>query len=515
MDDPRTAQLEVLNEVARIATLDVELRPMLQRITDTLARKFNWEFVALVTIDHERDAFVCDAVTSSFETEIHVGYMRPLGSGVVGHVAATGEPVIVNDVHAFPNYVETMRGAESEICVPVLHHGRTVAVLNLESRRKAAFPDQLPLLKTVADQISGAIANAQIVAELRQRASLMEMMSEVSRTALEATDLRELLDRIARYIQERFLLEFTAIVMHDATAGELVHAADAGNVGHGHAERWSIERGVVGLCVRSGRTLLIPDVSLEPSYIPLNPGVKSELVVPIRFQGQVLGALNLESSSPDVFGPANVLAFEAFAVQVAGAIHMASVNDRLAETTRLLELKTSALEEANEHLAGAIETLHRISTQDGLTGVSNRRHFDDTLAAEWRRATRKASPLALLILDIDYFKAFNDSAGHQAGDDCLRRVAQTLQESVHRAADLVARYGGEEFAVLLPDTDFESAHSIAEALRQRVEELGLVTTSIGVASGVPPLDGSGVEELVGRADAALYEAKRAGRNKVV
>ena len=514
MGDPRTAQLEVLNEVARIATLDVELRPILQRITDTLARKCNWEFVALVTIDHERGAFVCDAVTNDVPTDIHVGYTRALGSGVVGQVAATGQPVLVDDVRAYPNYVETMPGAEAEICVPVLHHGRVVAVLNLESRRKAAFHGQLPLLTTVADQISGAIANAQMVSELRQRARLMEMMSEVSRTALEATDLPELLDRVVRYIQQAFPLEFTAIVMYDASAREFQHAADAGNVGHGHAERWPLERGVVGRCVKEGRTILVPDVSVEPAYIALNPRVQSELVVPIRFHGEILGALNLESASLEAFGPANVLAFEAFADQIAGAIHMAAVNGQLNETTRLLEQKTRALEEANEHLAGAIETLHRISTQDGLTGVSNRRHFDDSLATEWRRAARKESPLALLIIDIDFFKAFNDTAGHQAGDECLRRVAQTLKDSVHRAADLVSRYGGEEFSVLLPDTDLENARRIAETLRQNVEDLGIVTISIGVASEVPPRDVSGVTELVGRADAALYEAKRAGRNTV-
>jgi diguanylate cyclase (GGDEF)-like protein len=190
------------------------------------------------------------------------------------------------------------------------------------------------------------------------------------------------------------------------------------------------------------------------------------------------------------------------------------VNARLNETTRLLELKTRALEEANEHLAGAIETLHRISTQDGLTGVSNRRHFDETLATEWRRCARKDSPLALLLLDIDHFKTFNDTAGHQAGDDCLRRVAQTLHDSLHRASDLVARYGGEEFAILLPETDPAHARRFAEILRARVEESRLVTISVGVACIVPTRDGSGIEQFVGSADRALYEAKRAGRNRV-
>lgn len=455
--------LEVLNEVARIATLDLELRPMLQRITDTLAAKFGWEFVALVSIDDGR--FVCEALTSAVETSVHVGYSRPLGSGVVGEVAATARPVLIDDVRDAPNYVETMPGARSELCVPVLHHGRTVAVLNLESTRPAAFRDELPLLQTVAEQIAGAIASAQLYDELRRRARLMEMMSEVSRTALEATDLRELLDRIVSYLEERFPLERAAIVLGPA----------------------------------------------EPAHTPLR------LVIPIRFRDEVLGTLQLESKSEDVFTPATVLAFEAFAQQVAGAIRYASL-------TQQLETKTRALEDANEHLARAIETLHLISTQDGLTGVPNRRHFDETLGREWRRAARSRRPLSLLMLDIDFFKFFNDSEGHQAGDDCLRKVAGTLSETLHRAGDLVARYGGEEFAVLLPETDAEHALQVAENLRCRIEALqlphaasplGIITASIGVTTAVPPRDGSGCGDFVRVADAALYDAKRLGRNRVV
>ncbi|HVE72816.1 MAG TPA: diguanylate cyclase [Thermoanaerobaculia bacterium] len=446
--------LEVLNEVARIATLDLELRPMLQRITDALAAKFGWEFVALVSIDDDR--FVCEALTTSSDTAVHVGYSRALGSGVVGEVAATGRSVLIDDVTTHPNYVETMPGARSELCVPVTHHGRIVAVLNLESTRTAAFCGQLPLLRTVADQIAGAIASAQMYDELRQRARLMQMMSEVSRTALEATDLAELLDRIVRYIEERFPLRRAAILLGDSGA----------------------------------------------AHTPLS------LTIPIRSRGEVLGVLQLESETPDVFTPATVLALEAFADQVGGAI-------RLASLTAQLEAKTHALGDANEHLARAIETLHLISTQDGLTGVPNRRHFDETLSREWRRAARSQRPLSMLMLDIDYFKRFNDTAGHQAGDDCLRLVAQALADSLHRAGDVVARYGGEEFAVLLPETNGADARQLAEGLRERVAATGNITVSIGVGSVVPPRDASGCELLVRAADEALYEAKRLGRNRVV
>lgn len=454
--------LEILNEVARIATLDLELRPMLQRITDALAAKYGWEFVALVSLDLQRHTFVCEALTTSVATDVYVGYSRELGSGVVGEVAATGTSVVVDDVAAWPNYVGTTANVQSELCVPVRHHGRIVAVLNLESTQRGTFRGQRELLETVADQVAGAIASAQLFDELRRRARLMEMMSEVSRTALEATDLSELLARIVAYLEQHFPLR-ARIVMGDGPA---------------------------------------PD--------------GAQLVLPIRSQDQLLGELRLESTQRDVFTPASVLAFEAFADQVAGAIRYASL-------TRQLESKTRALESANEHLAKAIETLHLISTQDALTGIPNRRHFDGTLAREWRRAARTRSVLALLMLDIDFFKAFNDTAGHQAGDDCLRRVTQTLSESLHRAGDCVARYGGEEFAVLLPETDAPQALTLAEMLRERIDALaiphpasplGRVTVSIGVAALVPPRDGTACDELVRIADTALYTAKRLGRNRV-
>ena len=523
--DPHTQQLEILNEVARLATADLELRPMLQRITDTLAHRFDWEFVALMSIDDERQRFVCEALTSAVETSVYVGYGRELGSGVVGEVAATERPIVIDDVRTWPNYVETMPGAASEICVPVKHKGRLVAILNLESTRPAAFHGQLTLLMTVAEQIAGAIASARMYEELRQRAKLMEMMSEVSRTALQATDLDEILQRVVDYVHARFPLLITAILLHDDAADEFVLKAFAGEAGLERETRHSLDHGIAARGLRSGRTEVVRDVQADSEYLAIDPRVVSEVVVPIRFRERVVGVINLESGSQDVFSPANVLAFEAFSDQVAGAINLAAMNQRLVDAKTALDQKTRDLEDANEHLARAIETLHRISTQDGLTGVANRRFFDESFVLEWRRAARSRCPVSLLLIDIDFFKAFNDACGHQAGDDCLRRVAHTLRDALHRAGDLVARYGGEEFVVLLADTDEEHARTLAETLRERVEALDIahcaspaakkVTISVGVASATPERDASNAEALLRRADEALYAAKRAGRNRVV
>jgi diguanylate cyclase (GGDEF)-like protein/PAS domain S-box-containing protein len=171
----------------------------------------------------------------------------------------------------------------------------------------------------------------------------------------------------------------------------------------------------------------------------------------------------------------------------------------------------------------AEDQLRRLSAQDGLTGLANRRTFDEALESEWARSVRSGLALALVFVDIDHFKRFNDTFGHQAGDECLRAVALTLQELASRAGDLVARYGGEEFVVLLPSTSLEQARTVAERLRAGVEALRIphgssdagdfISISLGVAGLKPTLDDI-ADELLRRADLALYAAKAAGRDQV-
>jgi len=180
-----------------------------------------------------------------------------------------------------------------------------------------------------------------------------------------------------------------------------------------------------------------------------------------------------------------------------------------------------ALRELQQELEDKNIELERLSSQDGLTGIANRRIFDEFTKKEWGRASRDGDELALILIDIDHFKTYNDNYGHQGGDDCLRQVAQQLASTVNRPADLVARYGGEEFAVVMPGTDLEGAKSIAAALCEGISSMGLphahsstadhVTISLGVATVKPSVEGK-PEELIARADAALYKAKEGGRN---
>ena len=176
----------------------------------------------------------------------------------------------------------------------------------------------------------------------------------------------------------------------------------------------------------------------------------------------------------------------------------------------------------NGELQKANQSLEEMARMDGLTGVANRRFFDDALGREWARAAREQRPVVLGMVDIDHFKQFNDTYGHPAGDECLKQVATALKTAIRRPADLVARYGGEEFVVLLPGTDLDGGKAVADQMRENVAALGLphhvtatgrVSFSMGLACRVPE-PGSGPETAVKAADQALYRAKANGRDRI-
>lgn len=178
---------------------------------------------------------------------------------------------------------------------------------------------------------------------------------------------------------------------------------------------------------------------------------------------------------------------------------------------------------AEDQLAEANRKLELLARSDALTGVANRRQFDEALESEFRRAVRERTVVSLIMIDVDRFKAFNDNYGHPAGDRCLRKIAQALAAMPQRPGDLIARYGGEEFVILLPNTPEPGALSVAERARCAVRALGIehrfsaaeiVTISLGVASQLPAPDGSDASALVSEADRALYDAKARGRDTV-
>ncbi len=198
------------------------------------------------------------------------------------------------------------------------------------------------------------------------------------------------------------------------------------------------------------------------------------------------------------------------------------MDERKSREKDLLNI-TSLLEESSQKLQQVNVILNRLSRIDGLTGIANRRHFDGLFCQEWKRAGRLSKPISLLLVDIDFFKNFNDTYGHQLGDECLKQVAGALSGALKRPCDVIARYGGEEFVAFLPETDEKGAIMVAETMQVNMANVNIphrnspvsdkVTVSIGVSTAIPVtnlLPGT----LIADSDKALYQAKQEGRNRI-
>lgn len=251
---------------------------------------------------------------------------------------------------------------------------------------------------------------------------------------------------------------------------------------------------------QEGRVRAIEDIyrsDLSECHITLlaNAQVRANLVVPVLKGDQLWGLLIAHHcQAPRPWQTLEVELLSQLAIQVGIAIQQSEL----------------------------YQQVQRLAVIDGLTQVSNRRHFDEYLEEIWHKLSQQQSPLSLIICDVDYFKSYNDTYGHQSGDDCLRRVANELSKHMQRAGDLLARYGGEEFVIVLPETDLQQAGGLAEVIRCSVEALDIahansefhrITISLGVSSLVPST-AAGPTALVTAADQALYQAKAAGRNQV-
>lgn len=240
------------------------------------------------------------------------------------------------------------------------------------------------------------------------------------------------------------------------------------------------------------------------------------LVAPLFARGLLIGNMSVSHEPGRAFAPEEVM----LAQTLAGAVAHAVDNARLYSAARRASEKAEAM---SRELEAANRELERLSITDALTGIPNRRRFHEVLDHEWRRAQRSRQPLAVMMIDVDSFKSYNDEYGHQQGDTCLASVAGALQGGLLRASDFVGRYGGDEFVAILPNADDEAARVQAERLCLRVRDLGLAhaysataphaTVSVGCAAMVPE-SGTTPEGLLAAADQALYEAKRSGRNRV-
>jgi diguanylate cyclase (GGDEF)-like protein len=357
--------------------------------------------------------------------------------------------------------------------------------------------------------------------QVRRRTAELTHIADLTRIINEGVTLHEVLDHI--YVSLRSIIPYDRIgVALLDREGSVLRAVwsrgerEAAGIGAGYES--PLDGSSLKPVLLENRPRIIHDLE---EYLESHPasestrrivaeGIRSNLTCPLRALGAPVGCMFFSSFERDAYDESHVSTLE----QIAGHLAIAIGKSKLYED--LLTTK-SKLEQANSEL-------ERLAWADGLTGLANRRTFDLTLEREWRRGIRSGQPLALLMIDVDGFKAYNDRWGHAAGDACLRTIAETIAGSVGRPGDLAARYGGEEFAVILTGCATDAATDLGEKIRDSIERrrIGLeesvlgpfATVSIGAASIVakPELNPS---ELIGQADRALYEAKRMGKNRIV
>lgn len=285
-------------------------------------------------------------------------------------------------------------------------------------------------------------------------------------------------------------------------------------------------------------TDILKDGNFKRSHLAAKAGLSSAFGFPIRASGQIVGVMTFfcrikQPSDEDLLqmmaavgsqlGQFVKRKYAEKELQEAEA-SIRSLYEQEKRQSKKLVQQNVVLERTKLELEAANRALQRLASVDGLTQIANRRCFDKTLQSEWQRMARNQEPISLILLDLDFFKLYNDHYGHQGGDECLKKVAAILDRNAQRGGDLSARYGGEEFAVILSQTDAQGAMRVAESIRSDLKAQAIphafskvnqcVSASIGIASTVPN-PGLSVEWLIGEADRSLYQAKLEGRDRIM
>lgn len=358
-------------------------------------------------------------------------------------------------------------------------------------------------------------ARKQLEELLRSQASQERLLGKITQNIHQSLDLDDILDTTVLEVQRIFQADRALIFqLHVDRSGQVIKEAVKLEYPITNQFRWSDEC-FPAECYeyyRQGKPRIVPDVATDEWAACLvefmqAAGVKSKIVAPITQHAEqsthrVWGLLIVHACSHHrQWHPAEAELLQQISNQLAIAIQQSQLYQQLQVIN---------------------QTLQHQAMIDGLTQVANRRRFDDYLNHEWSRHIREGKPLALILCDVDYFKQYNDTYGHLAGDECLVKVAEAIGQVTKRSTDLVARYGGEEFAVVLPNTDCAGAEQVAKSISLAVRQLNIqhktslvapyITLSLGVASLIPN-SGCVPQNLIGFADQALYQAKTQGRDR--
>jgi len=511
----RSVELAVLANLSRslAETMDLEeiFRVFEQQVRP---RMMAADGGVLFIFDPRSDALIPRA-SFGYDREImQMIALRP-GESVAGEVFQTNRPAFYSGRDAVRQARRTLRPdnqalfaaaasrsgmPQNVIGAPLHAGGETLGVVLLDSFQSphAFSQDDLQFLSAMADRLALAIHNAQLYARERRRAAQLATVNELGHRVTWILDLDHLAPTLVQQIRENFGYRFIHLFINDPENQVTVLRAAVGATttellpGHFALQ---FNQGIVGWTAAHGQKIVANDVSREPRFLfhPAVPETRAEIAVPLVVGTRVIGVLDIQSEQLNAFEPSDVTTLETLAGQIAIALENARLYSEMQEQAR----------------------------RDSLTQVYNHGYFLRRLGEEIERAQRESRLLSLIMLDVDFFKDYNDQYGHVIGDQVLSKIVQSIRHHV-KHTDLVGRWGGEEFCIALLDTDAPGAYAVAERIRQT-----LATTIITGKDGSPipsptvsqgiatfPVHARDSATLIDLADAALYQAKSQGRDQI-
>lgn len=404
-------------------------------------------------------------------------------------IVRTKKSMIIGDLSLYADWRNPILSTTSWIGFPILLHGRVIAIVNVQTIEQRITPDVVTVIEPVVSTIALLILRNEEARELAVRSRHLRVLYEMAIAGAGRQGMGEMLQHVLHLIGSIVGNRYVDILVYDARREVLVLTANRGH----QVQRIGVEldvrvpKGVTVRAYRTRRPIIVRDTKASPEFVEGLWPARSELAIPLVVQGSCVGVLNLESRRVGAFARSDIHQLAPFASGLALLIDNAQ--------------KTLLLQDQ--------------ATHDGLTGFLNRRTMDDTLAVELKRAARYHRDMSLAMLDIDGFKAVNDTLGHDEGDRLLRAFAGCIRK-IARVSDLLYRYGGDEFLLLLPETTSEQADEILKRLDgilcpELTTTLGRVTFSAGIASYV---DDASAEKLIKLADDRLYQSKRLGKGNI-
>ena len=492
----RSGEFEILTHIGTALSSALDLDALLRVIHDELQKLIDVRNFYVAFLDEAREE-----IQFALETEdgrITPKRRRRVMNALTEHVIRTGKALLIShDVTEYSRQTGLALSGRIARCwlgVPIVLQGRPSGVLAVQNYEHENVYDRehLEILEIVASQAGVAIDNARLFSEVQRDARQMEFLNQIAQLSISTLKTQEMLQAVVNEIWKTFHYDSIGVGIINYRTRQLEIRAEAGAAlkeGGPLTPSVALESGIVGQVVRSGELVLVQDTNASQESVPLDLRSRSVLAIPIRYSGQTMGVLNMESRQPHAFAPELVLVMQTLVDQLAVAFNNALT----------------------------FQQMQQQAITDSLTGLKTRRFFMEALNSELSRARRSGESFSVLVVDMNGFKQINDTLGHLEGDLVLVRVARILEHR-SRASSVVARYGGDEFTILIPGASMEQGRAVARRLQMAIEQDPLlaerkVSASLGVGSF--PDSGATPEDILRAADTRMYSAKKGSGSSLV